>query len=77
MLLALAVAAAIPAPPKPPGVANPASVACVKADGTSKIVTQADGGQIGICIRPDKTQCEEWALYRDRVCVLPPGLEGR
>lgn len=84
MWLALAAgAAAVVAAPTPPAapqkqtLANPASVACAKGGGTLTIVTAADGGQIGICTRKDGTQCEEWALFRDQICVLPPGLEGQ
>ena len=84
MLLALAAGAAAvvgaapaPAPAPQTTLANPASVACAKDGGTLRIVTQAGGGQIGICTRKDGTQCEEWALFRDKVCILPPGLEGQ
>ena len=67
------------APPPPPISTLPtrASVACAKDGGTLRILTKADGGQVGICVRKDGTQCEEWALFRDKVCILPPGLEGQ
>lgn len=76
---AAAVIGAAPAPPPPPKstLDNPASVACAKDGGTLRILTKADGGQVGICVRKDGTQCEEWALFRDKVCILPPGLEGQ
>jgi putative hemolysin len=79
--LALAVAGSVASaapPPPPPSVslANPASVACGKAGGRLDIVTDATGGQVGICTRTDGTQCEEWALFHTGQCILPPGLEG-
>lgn len=59
-----------PAPePKSVGMANPASVHCVKQGGKLEIKTAADGGQYGICHLPDGRQCEEWALFRDKKCV--------
>lgn len=48
------------------GLANPASVNCVKHGGTLKIVTGKDGGQVGICTFPDGKQCEEWAFLRNQ-----------
>lgn len=46
-------------------LANPASVNCQQKGGTVEIVTDADGGQSGLCKFPDGSQCEEWALYRN------------
>ena len=47
------------------GMANPASVNCEEKGGTLRIVTQEDGGQIGICTLADGvTECEEWAYFR-------------
>lgn len=54
------------------GIANPASVACVKRGGRSEIRTAPDGGQIGYCHLRKGRICEEWALFRDRRCVPPP-----
>lgn len=45
-------------------IANPASVFCIQQGGLSKIVTAADGSQMGICVFPDGSACEEWAYYR-------------
>ncbi len=88
LLLALSTMAAAcqPAAPSPPaeprpaaeaappvvGMANPASVACVRSGGDSRTQTDADGSQIGYCHFPDGRVCEEWALFRDGRCVAPP-----
>lgn len=45
-------------------IANPASTNCIDNGGTLNIVTEEDGGQIGICTLPDGTECEEWAYFR-------------
>jgi len=47
------------------GLPNPASVHCEEVGGTLDIRTDATGGQVGYCILPDKTECEEWALLRN------------
>jgi len=44
-------------------MANPASEYCVGVGGTLEIRTQEDGGQYGVCIFSDGSECEEWALY--------------
>lgn len=45
-------------------LANPASVNCIDKGGSLRIVTQEDGGQMGICTLADGvTECEEWAYY--------------
>ena len=75
LVLASAGAALADEAPKPPGnvgIANPASVACIQRGGRSEIRTMADGGQAGYCHLPDGRICEEWALFRDDRCVLPP-----
>ena len=46
------------------GLPNPASVYCEEQGGTVDIRTDADGGQIGMCIFADGSECEEWAFYR-------------
>ena len=44
-------------------MANPASEYCVGVGGTLEIRTQRDGGQYGVCVFSDGSECEEWALY--------------
>jgi uncharacterized protein len=46
------------------GIANPASVNCVQKGGKLEIRTVADGGQVGYCIFPDDSTCEEWQYFR-------------
>jgi len=46
------------------GIANPASVYCEEQGGTSKIITEQDGSQSGVCVLKDGTECDEWAYYR-------------
>ena len=50
--------------PEDTQIANPASVYCEDNDGTVEIITLEDGSQIGYCIFPDGTECEEWAYFR-------------
>lgn len=47
-----------------PGLPNPASVNCEEVGGTLEMKSDASGGQIGFCILPDKSVCEEWSLLR-------------
>jgi putative hemolysin len=47
------------------GIANPASAFCEEQGGTVDIRNDAEsGGQIGICVLPDGSECEEWAYFR-------------
>jgi putative hemolysin len=46
------------------GLANPASVYCEDQGYVLEIRTGEDGGQYGVCIFPDGSECEEWAYYR-------------
>jgi putative hemolysin len=46
------------------GLANPASVHCEEQGGRLEIRTTADGGQYGVCIFEDGSECEEWAYFR-------------
>ena len=45
-------------------LANPASVYCVEQGGTLDIRTDDSGGQYGVCVFKDGSECEEWAFYR-------------
>ncbi len=45
-------------------IANPASVYCQEHGGKLDIRTDASGGQVGICVFPDSSECEEWAYFR-------------
>jgi putative hemolysin len=44
-------------------IANPASTKCVNDGYTSKIITEEDGSQYGICVSDDGQECEEWDYY--------------
>ncbi|CAM8653865.1 Hlx Putative hemolysin [Paracoccaceae bacterium] len=46
-----------------PGIANPASVYCMKQGGTLEMGEEA-GGTVGYCRLPDGTVIEEWAFFR-------------
>jgi putative hemolysin len=46
-------------------LANPASVYCEQNGGKVEMRTDASGGQAGICVFPDGSECDEWAYYRD------------
>jgi len=50
------------------GMANLASVHCKEQGGRLEIRTADDGGQYGVCIFPDGSECEEWAFFRGE-CV--------
>ncbi len=51
-----------------PGMANPASVACVNAGGKLEMKKDATGGEYGMCTFTNGTSCEEWALFRGEGC---------
>ena len=59
-------------PEEAPGLPNPASQFCVDQGYQSEIRDEA-GGQVGYCIFPDGSECEEWAFYRGQ-CA--PASEG-
>lgn len=68
MLTGLALAAAVvvgctqqaPEPQLP----NPASVYCEEVGGQLDIREDPDGGQYGVCVFADGSECDEWDLYR-------------
>jgi putative hemolysin len=45
-------------------IANPASVYCIEHAGRLEIRTDETGGQYGVCIFSDNSECEEWAYFR-------------
>lgn len=45
-------------------IANPASVYCEENGGELEIREGEGGGQIGVCLFEDGSECEEWAFYR-------------
>jgi putative hemolysin len=46
------------------GLPNPASVYCEQQGGEIDIRTDSDGGQYGVCIFKDGSECDEWAFFR-------------
>jgi inhibitor of cysteine peptidase len=55
---------AMPVPTEPPAsMPNPASQLCVDRGYQSEIRDEA-GGQVGYCLFPDGSECEEWAFFR-------------
>ncbi len=59
-----------PIPTPPPasspavGMPNPASAYCQQQGGKTEIRKDAQGGEVGYCVFPDKSECEEWAFQR-------------
>ena len=59
-------------------IANPASVNCQDGGNTLEIRQDSGGGEYGVCMFPDGTECEEWAYFRgecepgDMVVVSAP-----
>jgi putative hemolysin len=45
-------------------LANPASVNCEQQGNKLEIRMNSDGSQIGVCIFPDGSECDEWAYFR-------------
>jgi putative hemolysin len=45
-------------------LANPASVYCINHGGNLSIRRDLDGGQYGVCVFDDNSECEEWAYLR-------------
>jgi putative hemolysin len=46
------------------GMANPASVNCIKSGYKREIKTKPDGSQYRVCIFSEGKECEEWAFFR-------------
>jgi len=45
-------------------IANPASEYCEENGGKLEIRTDASGGQSGVCVFSDGSECDEWAYFR-------------
>lgn len=66
---ALALNACAPAATPTPeagkvGMVNPASAHCEEKGGQLETRTDSTGGQYGVCVFADGSECEEWAFYR-------------
>jgi putative hemolysin len=55
------------------GMPNPASVFCEEQGGWVEI-REGEGGQVGYCVFPDGSECEEWAFFRGE-CVPGSGYQ--
>lgn len=85
-MMGVAVAAAQPPsatsgtrpPPPAVGLANPASVNCLKQGGTLQM-RQEPRGTYGVCVFKGGRECEEWALFRGECPVggLPPAKQDK
>jgi putative hemolysin len=49
------------------GLPNPASVFCEEQGGTVE-TRSGSGGEYGVCVFDDGSECDEWAFYRGE-CV--------
>jgi hypothetical protein len=45
-------------------IPNPAAEFCVNCGYRYEVRTRPTGGQYGVCVFPDGSECEEWAFYR-------------
>ncbi len=52
--------------PGMPSMPNPASIYCHALGYKSKIVTDEEGNQYGVCIFPDGSECGSWDFYRGK-----------
>lgn len=48
------------------GAADPSTVYCIELGYEGKTITNDEGGQYGICIFPDKSECDTWAFFRGK-----------
>jgi len=58
------------------GLANPASVYCINQSGSLEIRTDSTGGQYGVCIFDDGSECEEWKFFRAECGQMCGGIAG-
>jgi putative hemolysin len=66
-MLVLAACGSTPVPTAQAGQAglpNPAAVYCEEHGGKVDIREDPQGGQYGVCMFNDGTECDEWAYYR-------------
>ena len=56
------------------GMANPASVYCVKQGGESIIKQDKDGSEYGICKFKDGKEVDEWEFYRKNHDLTEKGV---
>ena len=59
-----------------PQISNPASENCLRQGGKLHIYKSRSAGEYTLCVFPDGSQCEEWALYRGE-CSIEEVTSGR
>jgi putative hemolysin len=52
------------------GMPDPSAVYCKRLGYNLKVITDDEGGQYGVCIFPENSECEAWAFYRGK-CGQP------
>ena len=52
-----------------PQISNPASENCIRQGGKLEIYKSRSQGEYALCVFPDGSQCEEWALYRGECSI--------
>lgn len=57
------------------GIANPASVYCVEQGGRLSIRKDTSGGEYGVCVFKDGSECEEWKFFR-KECPASGPVDG-
>jgi len=55
-----------PSPTAETNIANPASVYCEQNGGTLEIRKDASGGEAGVCVFSDGSECDEWAYFHEQ-----------
>ena len=77
ILVALVLSACAPITPAAPtaNMPNPASVFCADNDGTVDIRKDAQGGEYGVCVFADGSECDEWAFFRGECKPGQPATE--
>ncbi len=77
ILVALVLSACAPITPAAPAanMPNPASVFCADNDGTVDIRKDAQGGEYGVCVFADGSECDEWAFFRGECKPGQPATE--
>ena len=63
MAIGAACGAVSESPLEGPAMANPASVFCEDQGGELEIRTDEIGGQYGVCMFEDGSECEEWEFF--------------
>jgi putative hemolysin len=63
---------AVPGVTSQPNMPNPAAVYCEQQGYQTEIRTSADGSQVGFCLFPNGSECDQWAFYRGE--CQPEGL---